>query len=397
VEESKYSVGQLVAEINGVLTSTFDDIWVEGEVSGFKAVASGHWYFNLKDPEADATLSCAMFAYSNRSVRVRPKDGDKVLVRGGIDVYAPRGSFSLKCKRLEYTGAGELMRRLEELRKKLAAEGLFDEARKIRVPAFPRAVGVATSPTGAALQDIRKVVAGRWPGLQLYLAPCRVQGDGAAREVAEAVRLLDDSGLCDVILVGRGGGSAEDLFCFNEEPVVRAVAACRTPIISCVGHEIDTTLCDFAADQRAATPSHAAELVTPDRDALAVQLDDRFSRLERAVRRRVNLLRERVTRVRIQHPAERITRGRIRCEELDGRAHAAMLRLVARRREQARGAARALDALSPLRVLDRGYSIALRQGVAVTDASTLKAGDKLELRFARGRAEATVKGTNSLF
>lgn len=393
----KYSVGALIAEINGLLSGEFEDIWVEGEISGFKAVHSGHWYFSLKDPATDAVVSCAMFAFANKSVRTRPKDGDVVLVRGGIDVYAPRGSFSIKVKRLEHTGAGELAAKLEALKRKLAAEGLFDVANKVEMPPYPRAIGVATSPTGAALQDIIRVVRGRWPGMPIYVAGCRVQGDGAAREVAAAVKLLDQSGKCDVILVGRGGGSAEDLFAFNEEAVVRAVAACVTPIVSCVGHEVDHSLCDLAADIRAATPSHAAELVVPECEELSVWVDSQLKRMCFAVVRRIKVGRDKLARIRLQHPRQRIERGRMRADELDERIRKAMARWMLRRRERLESRAGKLDALSPLKVLDRGYAITLKDGVAIADSTQLKVGDAVELRFARGRADAVIKRTRGLF
>lgn len=394
---AKYQVGELVAEIGDLLGEAYGDIWVEGEVSGFKVAARGHWYFSLKDPETDAVIACAMFARENASVRKPPRDGEKVLVRGGVDVYAPRGSFSLIVRRMELTGAGELARRLEELRQKLAAEGLFDPAKKRPLPAYPRAVGIATSPTGAALQDILRVMGQRWPGMPVYLAPCRVQGEGAAEEIAAAVDLLNEHGKADVLLVGRGGGSAEDLFCFNEEVVVRAVARSRIPIVSCVGHEVDTTLADFAADLRAATPSHAAEKVVPVRSELQRWVADRDTRLTAAMQRRVRMLRERLTRVRLQHPRQRIERARLRADELDERIRLAIARILARKRDRSSAAARHLDALSPLRVLDRGYALVQRDGLAVTDAAALKAGDQVEARFAKGRATLTVKRTSGLF
>ncbi len=397
MSEEKYSVGRLVGEINSLLREAFTDIWVEGEVSGFKPAASGHWYFSLKDPDTEAVISCAMFRGDNSRVRKPPREGEKVLVFGGVDVYAPRGTFSLKIRRLELTGAGELARRLEELRARLAEEGLFDPARKRELPAYPRAIGVATSPTGAALQDILRVLGQRWPGLPVYLAPCRVQGEGAAAEIASAVRLLNADGRADVLLVGRGGGSAEDLFCFNEEVVVRAIAASRIPTVSCVGHEVDVTLADFAADWRAATPSHAVERVVPVRDEVAGWVEEREARLRGAMERRVRLLRERLARVRLQHPRQKIERGRQRADELDERLRAAIARGLQRKRDRAGAATRHLDALSPLKVLDRGYALVQRQGLAVTDAATLRSGDVVEARFAKGRATLVVKGTSGLF
>jgi exodeoxyribonuclease VII large subunit len=397
MSEERYSVGRLVGEINSLLREAFTDIWVEGEVSGFKPAASGHWYFSLKDPESEAVISCAMFRGDNSRVRKPPREGEKVLVHGSVDVYAPRGTFSLKIRRLELTGAGELARRLEELRARLAQEGLFDPSRKRELPAYPRAIGVATSPTGAALQDILRVLGQRWPGLPVYLAPCRVQGDGAAAEIAAAVRLLNQDGRADVLLIGRGGGSAEDLFCFNEEVVVRAIAESRIPTVSCVGHEVDVTLSDFAADWRAATPSHAVERVVPVRDEVAGWVEERATRLRGAMERRVRLARERLVRVRLQHPRQKIERGRQRADELDERLRAAIARGLKRRRERTDAATRHLDALSPLRVLDRGYALVQREGLAVTDAATLRPGDVVDARFAKGRATLVVKGKSGLF
>lgn len=393
----KYQVGELVGEIGELLGGEYGDIWVEGEVSGFKVAGRGHWYFSLKDPENEAVIACAMFARENASIRKPPKEGEKVLLRGGVDVYAPRGSFSLIVRRLELTGAGELARKLEELRLKLQAEGLFDPSRKRPIPTYPRAVGIATSPTGAVLHDILRVMRQRWPGMPVYFAPCKVQGEGAAESIAAAVKLLNDHGGSDVLLVGRGGGSAEDLFCFNEELVVRALAASRIPVISCVGHETDTTLADFGADLRAATPSHAAEKVAPVKADLFEWVGERNDRLVGAMQRRVRMLRDRLNRVRLQHPKQRIARARQRSDELEGRIRAAIIRIAAKKRDRAAAAGRHLDALSPLKILDRGYALVQREGAAVTDAATLKAGDVVEARFAKGRAQLTVKKTSGLF
>lgn len=392
----KYQVGELVVALNRVLGRDFREVWVEGEVGGLKDVR-GNWYFSLKDPENGAVLSCSMFARFNAQVRTPPREGERLLVRGDLEMYAPQGKLSLKVTRMEMTGAGELARRLEELRQKLAAEGLFDTSKKRSIPRYPRAVGIATSPTGAVLHDIVRVMGQRWPGMPIFLAPCKVQGEGAAESIAAAIKLLNDHGGSDVLLVGRGGGSAEDLFCFNEEAVVRALAGSRIPVISCVGHETDTTLADFAADLRASTPSHAAEKVAPMKEELIQWVDEQEERLTGAVGRRVGLLRERLNRVRLQHPKQRIERARLRATELDTRIRASIARILARRRDRANASARQLDALSPLKVLDRGYALVVREGAAVTDAATLKVGDSVEARFAKGRATLTVKRTSTLF
>lgn len=423
----RYTVAELTGIVADLLGAELNDVWVEGEVSGFKPHGSGHWYFTLKD--ANAVLSCAMFRGDNLKVRKPPRDGDRVLVRGGVDVYPPRGTYSLIVRRMEPVGAGELQRKLEELRARLLEEGLFDPARKRPIPRYPEAIGVATSQTGAALQDILRVVWARYPGMPIYLAPCKVQGEGAAADVAKAIALLNAHGKSSVLLVGRGGGSVEDLWAFNEEPVVRAVVGSRIPVVSAVGHEVDVSLCDLAADARAATPSHAAELVTPVRDELLAWVDEQAERLELAMRRRTAVARDRVARVRLQHPRQKLERARLRCDELEDRLGIAVQRRVglarerlnrvrlvepriqllrarvtelqrrlqpgtqrvlAMRRERLRSAVRGLDALSPLAVLDRGYAIVRKGDHVVRQAAELSAGDLVNLRLGEGTVDARV-------
>lgn len=384
----RFTVSELTGEIATMLMHGFGDVEVVGEVSAFKAHGSGHWYFCLKDGEA--VLNCAMFKGHNQRVRRPPRDGERVIARGGIDVYAPRGSYSLVVRQLRADGEGDLLRRLEALKARLAAEGLFDPARKRPLPGVPRAIGVATSPTGAALQDILRVIRQRFPAVTVYLAPCRVQGDGAAAEIAAAIDLLNRHGRSDVVIAGRGGGSPEDLWCFNEEVVVRAIARSRIPVVSAVGHEVDVCLADLAADRRAATPSHAAELVTPVLSSLIQAVEDLDDRMRAAMTRRVALLRQRLARVRLLHPRQRLERGRARLDDLEARLQAAARRLLVIRRAQLAGSTRQLEALSPLSVLVRGYAIVTHEGAAVTDARALSPGAPLRVRFARGQVDATV-------
>lgn len=431
------TVTELTREIGAALEEGFGDVAVEGEVSGFKAASSGHWYFSLKD--AGAVLNCAMFRGDNLRVRRAPRDGDRVIARGGVDVYPPRGSYSLVVRRLEASGAGDLQRQLEERKARLAAEGLFDLDRKRPLPRFPFHVGLATSPTGAALRDLLRVIHQRFPAANVYLSPCRVQGEGADREVAEAIDRLARHGSIEVVIVGRGGGAAEDLMAFNEESVVRAIRRCPVPVVSAVGHEVDVTLADLAADVRAATPSHAAELVVPERDALVAWIDEQEERARIAATRRLTALRDRLSRTRLVHPRERVAAARGRAVDLDRRlgllgkrlvdgprarlaplpdrlrralaAHhatrvarlaAARARLLVvgeraylpRRARLATASAR-LDALSPLRVLDRGFAVVHHGGRPVLDASALEPGDALVLRFARGEADARVTATRA--
>jgi exodeoxyribonuclease VII large subunit len=387
------TVSQLTQALSDLVHEQFGVVRVEGEVGRITFARSGHWYLSLKDD--GAVLDAAVFRGTNSRMSWRPREGDKVVATGELSIYAPRGSYSLIVRRLERAGAGDLLARLEALKKKLGAEGLFATDRKRPIPPVPRAVGVVTSPTGAALQDILRVIDGRWPGLPIYLAPCLVQGAGAAEQIARALRLVEAHGKADVIIVGRGGGSAEDLWAFNEEPVVRAVAACTIPVVSAVGHETDTSLCDLAADLRAATPSHAAEVVVPERAGLLALVDELGARLGMAAARQVQRKRDRVAATKLRDPRRRVVEARLRADELDARLRrAAALQLERRRRAVDLQAAR-LEALSPVAVLERGYAIALRDGHAVRDASTLCEGDLLELRLARGAAELRVESTKA--
>lgn len=385
------SVTQFTAELKRLVEARFDNVRVEGEVSYFTPHRSGHWYFAIKD--AGAVLNCVMFRGNNQGMRWSPVVGDRVVVTGGMDVYAPQGKYNLLVRRMDRSGEGDLQRRLEELKRKLAAEGLFDPARKRPLPVFPRAIGVATSPTGAAFQDILKVLERRYPSLPVYLAPCRVQGEGSGEEVARAVRLLGRHGQSSVIIVGRGGGSQEDLASFNEEVVARAIFERPIPAISAVGHEIDFSIADMVADVRAATPSHAAELVVPDREALRAQVADRQRLMVAAMRRGLLRRRERLSRLRLRDPKRQVADARLRCDELYDRLVVAARRDLDRRRRAVELRSGRLEALSPLAVLGRGYALALKDGRAVRGVGELSPGDALELRFHQGAADVRVEAT----
>lgn len=386
------TVRQLNDELKSVLARSHGDVWVEGEVSRFNLHSSGHWYFNLVDPESKPqnTLAAVMFRGNNQFLGWKPRDGERVICRGGIDVYGPQGKYSLIVRKMDPSGAGARARALEELKRKLAAEGLFSQERKRKLPYLPSAVGVATSPTGAAFQDILRVLGQRFPGMTVYLAPCRVQGEGAAAEIAEAIALLNRHGKSDVLIVGRGGGSIEDLWAFNEEIAVRAVANSRIPVISAVGHEIDTSLCDLAADARAATPSAAAEAAVPVQSDLIHYVAELRDRMAIAARGQVRRRRDTLRKMRLMHPGQKLNLVRQRARDLEKRLlQSARLQVERKSRRMGNAAAR-LDALSPLRVLKRGYSIATAGGRAITDAETLSPGQSLEIRFARGSASASV-------
>src|ERR1700690_2290767 len=258
-----FTVSELNTAIHGLLEREFADVWVTGEISGTRLAASGHYYFTLK--EQDAQLRCVCFRQTARYLKFKPQDGVAVIARGRIDVYEVRGEYQLLVETLEPQGRGALQLAFEQLKKKLAAEGLFDPARKRPIPAFPRRIGIVTSPSGAAIRELLNILERRFPGLHIRLFPAQVQGEGAVEDVCRGIEHFGASGWADVLIVGRGGGSLEDLWTFNEEAVARAIAACPVPVISAVGHETDFTIADFVADLRAATPSAAAELVIRSR------------------------------------------------------------------------------------------------------------------------------------
>lgn len=442
-EDRVLSVGEITRSIKELLAGTFPGVWVKGEISSFKgAHSSGHLYFNLKDP--NATLACAMFRNSAMRLNFSPKDGLEVEAFGEISVYEPRGAYQLIIKQMRPAGIGALLAQLEELKRRLQAEGLFDPARKKPLPRFPRTIGVVTSPVGAAVRDVVKVLRGRWPGIRIVLAPVKVQGEGAALEIAAAIQRFDRWGQADVLIVGRGGGSIEDLWAFNEEPVVRAIAGARTPIISAVGHEVDTTLADFAADVRAATPSNAAELAVRDARDMKHRLEAVQQRLGARVRNQLERLRRELQSLLKQHGFRRtrdlFTHWHQRTDDLRERLDSAMQgvldqsrdrlerartayafrealprrlaearlalgrsrsalddAIVARvhdRRRHAIALADRLRALSPKLVLERGYALVRGpDGTFVRSADKLKSGDTVTLEFAAGEADATVTTT----
>lgn len=391
------TVTRLAALLKEVVEENFAQVLVEGELSNFSVPASGHFYFSLKDEGAQ--VRAVMFRSQARLLAFRPENGMRVILSGRVSLYPQRGEVQLVAETLEPRGIGSLQVAFEQLKNKLAAEGLFAESRKRPLPTFPRTVGVVTSATGAAIHDIVTVLRRRGAGLRLLLRPVRVQGEGSAAEIAEAIADHNRLGVADVLIVGRGGGSLEDLWAFNEEVVARAIHASVIPVISAVGHEVDTTIADFVADLRAPTPSAAAELVAKNRLELERHLDHLGQRLAGQMQGRLELLNERIRGLsrRLRSPRQQLQMWQFRHADLARRLDRAM----ARRQQEAEGRlatlAGRLDLLSPLRTLERGYAIAFaeRTGKAVLDAGTLAAGDRLQLRFARGRAAATVDETDT--
>jgi exodeoxyribonuclease VII large subunit len=395
-----YPVGAVVAGVRRLLEERVGSLWVVGEVSNLRRPASGHLYFTLKD--AEGQLRAALFRSSARRLAFEPEDGLEVLVYGELTVYGERGELQIIVRELEPRGAGALQVAFEQLRRRLAAEGLFEAARKRALPRVPRRIGIATSASGAALRDVLEVARRRFPGLPLRLAACRVQGLGAEYSVAESIAALAQHGEVDVILLVRGGGSLEDLQPFNSEALARAIAACAIPIVAGIGHEIDMTIADLVADARAPTPSAAAELAIPEARALATGLARQRERLARAMR--VALERRRAAwlagdaTLRAQAPAQRVAVGRERLAAAQrGLARAVASGLERRRARLARGAG-ALDTLSPLAVLGRGYALVrrARDGAIVREAGDARQGEALDVRVARAELEVRVEKSRGI-
>src|ERR1035437_4716927 len=337
-----YTVSQLNAAIRAALDAEFRDVWVSGEISGLKLAASGHYYFTLKEPEAQ--VKCVAFRSAHRYWKFKPQDGLAVLARGRIDVYEPRGEYQLQVELLEPQGYGALQLAFEQLKKKLAAEGLFAAERKRVLPRFPRRIGIVTSPRGAAIADMIQILARRFPGLHIRLFPALVQGQGSVEEVCRGIQFFSQSGWPDVVIVGRGGGSLEDLWTFNEEAVARAIAACSVPVVSAVGHETDVTIADFVADLRAPPPSSAAELVVCTRDELFDRIAAARAKATQAVRYRLAMLERRLRQQGIDRAAGalrlRVGRAQQRVDDLGYRVRE-RIRAATGLRERAR---RALEA-----------------------------------------------------
>ncbi len=456
-----YTVTALTAELKDLIEEGFQNVRVSGEISNARRYRSGHWYFTLKDEEAQ--ISCVCFRGSARFLRVEPKDGLAVIAHGRVGVYAKQGQYQLYVESLDPQGLGALQERFERLKARLQEEGLFDPGLKRSLPPVPQRIGIVTSPTGAVIADMLRVLERRFPGLHIRLFPCSVQGDGSPAQIVEGIRHFSESGWPDVVIVGRGGGSLEDLWSFNEEAVARAIAGCSVPIVSAVGHETDFTIADFVADLRAPTPSAAAELVVPEATALHLQVREAEARAGKAVRYRLARLGNRLLAMGIARAAVRVSRrigdagqalddaeqalhaaqrsrvrasrkrfdrvdralsrqdlplriarqsGRLRAladrlpqalpailgprasalAELSRRLSPAMQASLARKTSQLDAVAGRLHSLSPLSILERGYSIVQTgEGTAVRDSATVATGDLLSVRLHRGRLGVRVE------
>ncbi len=393
MEKRIVAVSQINAYIKNTLDSDFllQNVWIKGEISNFKLHYSGHMYLSLKD--SGGVLRAVMFKGAGASLRFIPENGMQVLARGRISVYPRDGVYQLYIEEMEPEGAGALYVAFEQLKAKLEAEGLFLQERKQPIPRFPKCVGVVTSATGAALRDILNILNRRWRMCRLVVYPVLVQGEGAAQEIAGAIAHLNMKKAADVLIVGRGGGSQEDLWAFNEEIVARAVANSKIPVISAVGHETDFTICDFVSDLRAPTPSAAAELAVPDEEeirnqlaAMEKRLSSQFYLLLSQRREKLNHFANRLTVLRrqtddLQYTLDTLTTRAVNA--ISARAEAENRRLMQ--------SAATLDALSPLKVLSRGYTVSTKNGKAVHTVDVLEEGDTICVRFTDGNADCTVE------
>jgi len=436
-QENIFSVSTLNRSVANLLEQEFAWIWVEGEISNLAQPASGHIYFSLKDNTAQ--VSCAMFKGRNRTLTFQAENGNQVLVRAKVSLYQPRGNYQLIVDRMEEAGDGALRRQFEQLKIKLAAEGLFDETTKQDIPELPQGISIITSKTGAAIHDVLSVIERRFPSIPIKLFPVPVQGKEAAAAICNAINLIDEHVAkgdlnCDVILLVRGGGSLEDLWSFNEESVARAIYDCTIPVVSGVGHEVDVTIADFVADFRAATPTAAAETVTPDQDSWLQSFDWYQQRLHQMMKDKLERHQEKIQwlhrRLNQQHPENQVQLSRERANELirrllranhlslkteQSRLKTNQVRLFAQnptqqlknqqqsvnylatrlqqltvnlfteKKFQLSHTARTLNAISPLQTLERGYSITLnKKGTAITSIEQVKPNDTIETRLHNG-------------
>ncbi len=389
------SISELTQEVKGLLEDGFSAVWVAGEVSNLARPSSGHVYLTLKD--SGAQLRAVVFRGVAMRLRFELHDGLDVIARGRLSVYQPRGDYQLIIEELQPKGLGALELALRQLREKLFRLGYFAPERKKPLPRYPRRVALVTSPTGAAVRDMLEILGRRWPAAETWVCPVRVQGDGAAQEVAAALQLLNRLGQVDVIIVGRGGGTIEDLWAFNEECVAQAIYHSRIPVVSAVGHEIDLTIADLVADRRALTPSEAAELVAPNRWEIVESLRGLAGQLRAALWQRLELARGRLLdlaqRRAFRLPLERVRDGERRVDELGERLRRAMRLRLSRAREGLGAQAARLESLSPLNVLGRGYSLTRREvdQVVVRQAYQVRPGDRLVTHVQHGRIVSRVE------
>ncbi len=437
-QQNIYNVTRLNREVRALLEGNFPSIWLQGEISNFACPASGHMYLSLKDIHSQ--VRCAMFKGKNRYLKFEPKNGAEVLVHANVSLYEGRGEFQLIIEHMELAGEGELQRAYEELKQKLFKEGLFEERHKKPIPTIPKTIGIITSPTGAAIRDILSVVKRRYPAGNIIIYPVVVQGDGAAKKITVMLKTAEKRNECDVIIIARGGGSTEDLWAFNDETFARAIFACALPVVSGIGHEIDFTIADFVADQRAATPTAAAELVSPDQMQIKQTLSLQYTRLSQILQANLRVLKQNIIHLGkcLTSPATQLQNHAQRLDDLFIRMHRSSKEIVAQQNyrvheqlsalnkqnplhklhffiaqseqiyqrlqrainhhyqnlhAQIQTTTRALNTVSPLATLSRGYAIVQKYDnqEIIREAKQLSAGDKIITRFHQGEAKCTVE------
>jgi exodeoxyribonuclease VII large subunit len=387
------SVSDLVNAFKEVVETALPPCTVEGEISNCRRSPAGHWYLTLKDEQSE--IGAVIWRSAAQKIRFDPRDGMKCLATGSLQVYVAKGTCQFVISRLMPQGIGELELAFRQLRDKLSAEGLFDESRKRAIPQIPRRIALVTSPSSAAVRDMIQVITRRWPPARIVVVPVRVQGDGAAEEIAKALKLVHRIPDVDVVITGRGGGSLEDLWCFNTEIVARAVAACRIPVVAAVGHEIDVSIADLVADRRALTPSEAGELVVPSARDLHDSLIHTAHRMRQTLRDRLDRARLRLSTIEarsvLQRPMSLIDQKRLDCEALSERAETAVRLMTERRGRDLAEIAASLQALSPLKVLSRGYSLTQKSdGTLLRSAASVTPGEMLTTRLASGLVRSSV-------
>lgn len=392
-----FSVSELTREIRDLLEERFGDVWVEGEISNFKPATSGHFYFSLKDDKSQ--VRSVMFRGANSKLRFQLENGLSVVACGRVSVYEPRGEYQIIVEHMEPKGVGALQLAFEQLKKKLETEGLFDQDRKREIPFLPSKIGIVTSPTGAVIRDMIHVLTRRWPGVQILIHPVQVQGAGSAAEIAAAVRTMGERGDLDVLIVGRGGGSVEDLWSFNEEIVARAIVESPIPVISAVGHETDFTIADFVADLRAPTPSAAAEMAVPVWNDLVETVEQRKRRLRQAMERKIDNARLMLRRWEafFRDPGRRLTELLLRLDHVRERMVSSLEHRIDFIRERLQGARKHLEALNPLAILERGYAVVTPAGSSspLRTVSEVKNGDRLKIRLYEGELSAVASADHA--
>lgn len=395
MNQTPVTVSQLTNYIKSLLENAppLQELCLRGEISNYKMHHSGHHYFTLKDE--NAVINAVMFAGNAAKLRFRPESGMKVIVYGRVSLFAKSGQYQIYVNQMVPDGVGALYIAYEQLKRRLHQEGLFNKSAKKPLPAYPERIALVTSPTGAAVRDMLRILKKRWPLSRVLVCPVKVQGEGAAQQIAEMLDYLGRHQLADLVITGRGGGSLEDLWAFNEEAVARAIYRCPIPVISAVGHEPDITISDYVADLRAATPSNAAELAVPDGEELALRLGDTFSHLAYMEKKRIDALRQRLDTLAskkiMRSPEEYLNELRLALSIQQERMIAAARQLLGAKRRRFVQQAATLDALSPLKVLGRGYGFVTREGAIVKSADDLQAGDQIQIRLQGGRADCQVQ------